>query len=145
VMLNSFLMALVDAVLFLSFQGQRQGVHNLTELNDRHRFFTEVDSRIEKDEPFQIFRIGIKNFGGVNQKYGHIFGDEYLYQFAFALEKLIPGSLSFHMNGTVFTVLMRYTHQNTAEQQSGTILDFLQKGIPCMNHATVGQALQKYP
>ena len=131
IMLNGFLLAMVDTVLFLTFQGQRQGVHSLTELNDRHRFFTEVDHRIAKKEPFQVFLINIKNFGAVNQKHGHLFGDEFLYQFAFSLEKLLNGSLSFHMNGTVFATTLRYTYQNTAEEQSGILLDFLEKGIMC--------------
>lgn len=134
IMLNGFLFALLDTVLFLTFQGQRQGVHTLTKLNDRHRFFTEVDYRISQKEPFQIFLINIKNFGAVNQKYGHLFGDEFLYQFAFSLEKLLNGSLSFHMNGTVFATILRYTYQSTAEEQSGTLLDFLEKGIQCANH-----------
>lgn len=133
VMLNGFIMALVETVLFLSFQGQRQGVHSLTELNDRHRFFTEVDRRISQKEPFQIFLINIKDFGTINQKYGHLFGDEFLYQFAFSLEKLLKGSLSFHMNGTVFATIMRYTYQNEAERQSGTLLDFMERGIQCMD------------
>ena len=133
IMLNGFLMVLVDTVLFLTFQGQRQGVHTLTELNDRHRFFAEIDHRINKKEPFQIFLINIKNFGAVNQKFGHLFGDEFLYQFAFSLERLLKGSLSFHMNGTVFATVLRYTYQNTAEEQSGVLLDFLEKGIQCAN------------
>ena len=133
IMLNGFIMALVETVLFLSFQGQRQGVHTLTELNDRHRFFTEVDRRIAKKEPFQIFLINIKNFGAINQKYGHLFGDEFLYQFAFALEKMLKHSLSFHMNGTVFAVIQRYTYQNAADRQSGELLEFLENGIQCMN------------
>lgn len=132
-MLNGILMALVDTVVFLSFQGQRQGIHTLTELNDRHRFFTEVDRRINKKEPFQIFLINIKDFGIINQKYGHLFGDEFLYQFAFSLEKLVKNSLCFHMNGTVFAVILRYTYQNAAERQSGVLLDFLEEGILCMN------------
>ena len=131
IMLNGFLLAMMDAVLFLTFQGQRQGVHSLTELNDRHRFFTEVDHRIARKEPFQVFSINIKNFGTLNQKYGHLFGDELLYQFAFALEKLLSGSLSFHMNGTVFSVVLRYTYQDVAEKQCGTLLDFLESGIRC--------------
>ena len=133
IMLNGFLMALAETVLFLSFQGQRQGVHSLTELNDRHRFFTEVDSRIAQKEPFQIFLINIKDFGAINQKYGHLFGDELLYQFAFSLEKLLNGSLSFHMNGTVFATILRYTYQNVADRQSGEMLEFLEQGIQCMN------------
>lgn len=133
IMLNGFIMALVDTVLFLTFQGQRQGIHSLTELNDRHRFITEVDARIAKKEPFQVFLINIKDFGTINQKYGHLFGDEFLYQFAFSLEKLLKGGLSFHMNGTVFATILRYTYQKAAERQSGELLEFLEQGIRCMN------------
>lgn len=137
IMLNGFIMALVETVLFLSFQGQRQGVHTLTELNDRRRFFTEVDRRITQREPFQVFLINIKNFGAINQKYGHVFGDEFLYHFAFALEKVLSGSLAFHMNGTVFALILRYTYQNTADEQSGALLQFLENGIQCMNEHVV--------
>ena len=133
VMLNSFIMALVETVVFLSFQGQRQGVHTLTELNDRHRFFAEVDYRIAQKDPFQVFLINIKDFGAINQKYGHLFGDEYLYQFAFALEKMIKDGIAFHMNGTVFAAVLRYTYQNATEKQSGEVLQFLEDGIMCMN------------
>ena len=62
VLLNAFMLALMNTVLFLNFQGQRQGVHKLTRLNDRHTFFKEIDYRIKKREPFQIFLIDIKNF-----------------------------------------------------------------------------------
>ena len=134
IMLNSFIIALVIMVLFLTFQGQRQGVHSLTKLNDRYRFFAETDYRISVREPFQIFLLNIQNYGSINQKYGNQFGDEVLYQFAFSLEKLIPGSMTFHMNGTVFAVLLRYTYQNTSEKQCGTLLDFLEKGIRCGEH-----------
>ena len=133
IMLNGFLLALMDTVLFLTFQGQRQGVHALTELNDRHRFIGEVDRRIEKKDRFQLFLINIRNFGSINQKYGHLFGNEYLYQFAFSMEKILPDSLSFHMNGTVFAIIQRYTNENVAEEQSGELLAFMERGIRCMN------------
>ena len=133
IMLNSFIMTLVETVLFLTFQGQREGIHSLTKLNDRHRFFAEVDRRIAAKEPFQIFHINIKNFGSINHKYGNTFGDEFLYQFAFALERLLKGSLSFHMNGTVFTIILRYTYQRAAEKQCGKLLEFLEQGIQCLD------------
>ena len=131
IMLNAFVMAMVLTVLFLTFMGQRQGVHALTRLNDRHRFFSEVNRLISKKESFHIFLINIKDFSAINQKYGHLFGDEYLYQFAFTLDKLFKGALSFHMNGTVFAMILPYTHQNTAEEQCGILLDFLEGGIRC--------------
>lgn len=129
VFMNCFVLAVVNGVLFMAFQGQRHGVHSLTKLNDRYRFFREIDFRIEKAEPFQIFLINIKNFGNINQKFGNNFGDEVLYHFAYAIEDLVPGSMTFHMNGTVFAMVMRYTYQSTSEKQCGELLDFLEKGL----------------
>lgn len=131
VMLNSIVMIMVVMILFLNFQGQRQGVHVLTKLNDRHRFFKEIESRIAEKQRFQVFLINIKNFGNINQKYGHMFGDEVLYQFAFTLEKLIKTSVAFHMNGTVFALVLPYLNQRTAEKHLGTLLHFLEGGIDC--------------
>lgn len=145
IMLNGFLMAMANTVMFISFQGQRLGVHSLTKLNDRHSFFTEVNRCIRTKEPFQIFLINIKDFGTINQKYGHLFGDEFLYQFAFSLEKLQKESLCFHMNGTVFATVMRYTYQNAAERQSGELLYFLEQGVDCIDqHVVVDYVMVHY-
>ena len=132
-MLNSFVMSMVDIILFLNFQGQRQGVHVLTKLNDRHRFFKEIEARIADNRRFQVFLINIKNFGIINQKYGHIFGDEVLYHFAFALEKLIKNSVAFHMNGTVFALMLPYSNQRVAEKNLGVLLEFMEDGIVCVD------------
>ena len=134
IMLNGFIMSMVCTVLFLTFQGQRQGVHSLTELNDRHRFFKEIERRIKEKRPFQVFLINIKNFSAINQKYGHLFGDEFLYQFAFSLEKLLKNSLAFHMNGTVFALVFPYSQQAEGEQRSAALLNFLEQGISCLDH-----------
>ncbi len=145
VMLNGFIMAMVDTVLFLTFQGQRQGVHSLTELNDRHRFFKEAERRIGRNEQFQVFQINIKNFGAINQKHGHLFGDEFLYQFAFSLEKLIKNSRAFHMNGTVFALILPYTGQSMAEACRSVLLDFLGQGIICLTqHIDMEYVLVEY-
>ena len=135
IMMNGFIMAMVALVLFLSFQGQRQGVHTLTELNDRHRFFKEAERRMKRGEAFQVFLINIKNFGTINQKYGHVFGDEFLYQFAFALEKLAKNAQAFHMNGTVFALIFPWTGQTAAEERGGVLLAFLEQGITCLGRA----------
>lgn len=74
IMLNGIIMAMALTVLFLTFQGQRQGVHSLTRLNDRHRFFKETEERISAGERFQFFRINLKDFAVINQKYGHLLG-----------------------------------------------------------------------
>lgn len=129
IMLNSLIMSMVATVLFLTFNGQRPGVHALTRLNDRHSFFANIDAGIKAGEEFQILLINIKNFGVINQKYGNIAGDELLYQFAFSLEKLIKNSDAFHMNGTVFALVFPYSGRPAAERNRNALLDFLKAGI----------------
>ena len=145
IMLNGYIMSMVATILFLSFQGQQQGVHSLTELNDRHRFFKEVERRIATGDRFQVFLINIKNVNTINQKYGHLFGDEFLYQFAFSLEKLFRNSFAFHMNGTVFALVLPYTDQSTAEGRCGTLLDFLEQGTICFKqHVSIDYVVVEY-
>ena len=129
IMMNGIIMAMANIILFLSFQGQHPGIHNLTKLNDRHRFFHDIESRINKNERFQLFLINIKNFRMINQKFGHLIGNEILYQFAFALEKLIPASKAFHMNGTVFALSIPYTTQKESEGYCSVLLDFLENHV----------------
>lgn len=129
IMLNSIMLAFAETILFVAFNSQRYGVHHLTNLDNRHLFFDAVNHRIAKKEPFHIFLINLKQFRTINQKFGHAVGDEYLYQFAFALKKTLRNGQAFHMNGTVFAILLHYTNQDDADAQSGVLLDFLQHGI----------------
>jgi len=133
IMLNGLIMAMMDTVLFLSFQGQRQGVHTLTKLNDRHRFFKDIEERMRGGETFQVFLVELKSFGLINRKYGHLLGDEILYQFAFALEKQLKGGTTFHMNGTDFALIIPYTSQTQAQENVNTLLGFLEQGVFCLN------------
>lgn len=132
IMLNSFIMAMMLTVLFLTFKGKQPGVHVLTRLNDRHSFFDRLDEHLQTNEPLQVFLINIKNFGTINQKYGHMFGDELLYQFAFSLERLIKGCGAYHMNGTVFALLIPNPDQHTAESNRSELLNFMETPIACI-------------
>ena len=134
IMMNSIIITFATTVLFMTFMSRRPGVHALTELNDRHRFFEDTNRFIAANKPFHIFLIHLKQFSTVNQKYGHVIGDEYLYQFAFSLEKMLKEGQSFHMNGTVFAIIVPYTNGNVADTQSGTLLDFLEQGIDFGEH-----------
>lgn len=133
IMLNSFVMAMVHTILFLTYKSQRQGIHVLTKLNDRHRFFESIHARINARSPFQVFLINLKNYGIINQKYGHIIGDEVLHQFAFGLERLFKSNEAFHMNGTVFALLLPYYNQHTAEKHLSDLIMFLEGGVSCSN------------
>jgi len=133
IILNSMLMALFCAVLFMIYNGQRPGVHALTRLNDRHRFFEELNDYFAKKAPFQIFMINIKNFGNINQKFGHVLGDELLYQFAFGLERIFKKARAFHMNGTVFALIIPCSDQHTAERNQTALLSYLESDLKLLD------------
>ena len=148
IMMNSFAMSLVAMILFATYNAQRPGVHALTRLNDRHRFFDALEAYISSGKSFHIFTINIKNFGLINQKHGHMFGDELLYQFAFSLEKLLKTGEAFHMNGTVFALILPGSEDKPAgklrsalpvldhksiTRHRAALMDFLSSGITCEN------------
>ncbi len=133
IMLNGLLLAMADLVLFLNFQGQRQGVHNLTKLNNRSLFFSDLQDQIDGNRSFQLFMVNLKNYGAINQKYGHKIGDEILYQFAFSLEKKLPKCAAYHMNGTVFVLLLPYTNEKQSRANAEKLYRHLVEGLLFMD------------
>ena len=129
IMLNCIIMAFVAFVLFLNFQGQKSGVSNITKLNDRQRFFHDVSTRIEKEHKFQILQITLRNFNLINQKFGYKKGDEILYQFALSLESLNKRASAYHMNGTIFALVLSYKSDEEAEKNLQNILSYLNTGV----------------
>lgn len=129
IMLNGLIMALVSLMLFLQFQGHRQGFHRLTKLNDRMRFFSDLESRISNKDQFQVLLMTLKGFSTINQIYGPKAGDEILYQFAYGLERRIPGTAAYHMNGTSFTLMLPYYDDDTARQNLHHIFSYLDNGV----------------
>ena len=131
ILLNGLIMAMVDLILFLNFYNQQLGVHTLTKLNDRHTLFKHVEDCIADKNLFRIYVISIQNFDAINQKYGHKSGDEILYQFAFALEKLIRHATAYHLNSVSFALVVPMKEKNkSAEDHIDKINRFLEDGVP---------------
>ena len=129
IMLNGLIMAMTCLIIFLNFQGQRQGEHNLTKLNDRQFFYQDIERRIHAKQRFQVLRIIIRDFSMINQKYGYEVGDEVLYQCAFALEKLLPHVSAYHVGATDFALVMPYTSEAAAQNNLETLIRRADKGI----------------
>lgn len=129
IMLNGLIMALICLIIFLNFQGQRQGEHNLTKLNDRQNFYHDLENRIERGQQFQILKISIRDFGAINQKYGYKVGDEILYQCAFALEKMFPRVSSYHIGSTDFALVLPYTGERAADEKVSALMYMADKGV----------------
>ena len=97
-------LSMLLAVFFLNFQSHRIGVNTLTMLNDKRRFFVELENRIKLKNKFNVFLCRIENYDVINSLYGHSVGDEVLYLFAFGLEKLFPEGVAFHIHSTTFAI-----------------------------------------
>ena len=99
-------MALLLMIFFLNFQSHRIGVNTLTALNDKRRFFAEIEERFKLGDKFNVYLLCMKNYEVLNSVYGHKAGDEVLYLFAFSLEKLFSEGVAFHLHSTSFALVL---------------------------------------
>ena len=129
ILLNSLIMSLVALVMYLNFYNHQLGVHMLTDINDRHRFFKFIETSLAANKPFRTYVIRIRNFDTFNQKYGHKMGDELLYLFAFALEKVIKGACVFHMDNLRFALVIPDTVNVSPHEAYDRICTFFDRGI----------------
>lgn len=149
ILLNGLIMSMVGLILFLNFYNQQHGVHTLTKLNDRHSLFKHVEDCIADKRFFRIFVIRIKNFDAINQKFGHKSGDEVLYLFAFALEKLFRHATAYHLNSLSFAlVIPKKSKEKATDACLERIKHFLEDGIRfssetiCLNYRIVEHELK---
>lgn len=129
ILLNSLIMALVELVFYLHLHSNASGVHTLTNLNDRHKFVRYVDDLIRADKSFTTFVVSIKSFESLNQKYGHLLGDEIIYLFAFALEKEMKSNAVFHLDNLYFAINVSSTERAELDNTLEKIHAFMNGGI----------------
>ena len=128
-MLSGFIIVVINMVIYLNFQKKRLGEHMLTALDDRAKFFQDLSKLLKRHSKKQIFLITLKNFSIINQKYGHKFGDEVLFVFARTLTGSNAHSLAYHMNGTVFSLVIPFVDAKLAQENSEKLQYFLDGGL----------------
>ena len=125
-------MALLLMVFFLNFQSRRIGVNTLTSLNDKRRFFAELENRFALGDKFNVFLIRLENYNVINSVYGHKTGDEVLYLFAFALERLIEESVAYHVHSTTFALVLPAGDKD--DEYTAKILEMVEQEISYEHH-----------
>ena len=120
--------AFIELGFFLNFQNHRTGVNTLTKLSDGRSFYNEIAKRIRVNEPFKAYLIKIKNLAAIKQNYGYRAGDEALYLFGFALDKLFDGGIPFHMHGATFALVLPFD-EGESDVQTEQLLEFLEQEI----------------
>ncbi|MBR2612935.1 MAG: EAL domain-containing protein [Clostridia bacterium] len=129
VMLSGFIIVVINMVIYLNFQKKRLGEHVLTALDDRSKFFQDLNLLLKRHRPRQLFLINLKNFSVVNQKFGHQFGDEVLFVFARSLTSQFVKASAYHMNGTVFALSLPYVDKVKLQENTEKLQDLLDTGI----------------
>ena len=120
-------MALLLMVFFLNFQSHRIGVNTLTSLNDKRRFFAEIESRLKLGNKFKVYLVRIENLDVINSVYGHKVGDEVLYLFAFSLEKLFNEGVAFHIHSTSFGIVLPL--KDDGDEYTSKLLNLIENDV----------------
>ncbi|WP_234495980.1 sensor domain-containing diguanylate cyclase [Vibrio maritimus] len=80
----------------------------LTEVYNRRAFNRLTDYHVSCNKPFSLVIIDVDQFKGINDKYGHVAGDEILMQVAaYIKDKLYPDDMLFRLGGDEFAVISR--------------------------------------
>jgi diguanylate cyclase (GGDEF)-like protein len=80
----------------------------LTEVYNRRAFNRLAGHHISCNKSFSLIIIDVDNFKLINDKYGHVVGDEILKQVAvYIREQLYPDDLLFRLGGDEFAVISR--------------------------------------
>lgn len=125
---------LIELIFFIHFQQQRMGINSVTKLNDARSFMSDINRRIKKRQPFTVYLIKLRNFGTIKQNFGHKAGDEYLYQFAFQLDKLFYGGIAFNMYSSTFALVFPGGSDDGARLEKLT--SFMDNGVDFMRKHT---------
>jgi len=109
----------------------------LTDLHNQRMFWEllgyECGRAARHAYPFALLVIDLDNFKAVNDRYGHVFGDFFLKQFADVLRRNVrDGDFVARYGGDEFTILL----PETARQQAYTVASRIVEGVSAMNVLT---------
>jgi len=109
--LERFLM--IDEIKFLSSHDY------LTGLGNRSSMYNYLNKKIEKKESFYLAQIDLDNFKEINDKFGHIIGDEFLEIFGTKLKELETSFEPIRLGGDEFALIF----ENKDEKEIKEILE----------------------
>lgn len=114
---------------------------DLTGLPNRYKLFPDIDALIAEQEPFNLVFLDLNDFKQVNDRHGHLAGDDYLRTFAQRLKTLCPGGMFYRMAGDEFVYLGKDDEELAAlydglDKLKGTLLIPLQEFLGA-SHGTV--------
>jgi len=86
----------------------------LTNLPNRQYFWQQLETKIQRNRPFYLLFIDIKQFKRINELHGHLVGDEVIKDLAKRLNAIIhTDDMIAKIGGTEFAVIMEFKHLHT--------------------------------
>ena len=106
-MMNGLIAAMVDLILFISFQSRRNNTDYLTNLGNRGVFVEDLGVLCESQKRLHIIMLYLNKFGRVNREFGQKNGDEFLYAVARYLDNLSPAARAYRLGSLEFAIICR--------------------------------------
>ena len=126
-LLNGIMAAVVDVILYVSFFSQRRESDSVTGVGNRDGFFSELALRIAGKQQFQVILAIPRDFGLINQRYGHQIGNEFLYSIAAWMEEHYKEAAAFRYIGVSFALVLPYSGREQAEKYVKELMDRFQE------------------
>jgi diguanylate cyclase (GGDEF)-like protein len=105
VMMNGMLLALVNVIMYISFQNIHFGVDGLTGLGNRGAFVETLTRWRQSKKKFHVVFINLREFRQVNLKFGQQAGDEFLYTVGRYLGQRPPCAHAYRLGSVNFAIL----------------------------------------
>lgn len=115
-LLNGIIVAFVDTILFISFFSQRRENDSVTGAGNRNAFYSELAYRVAGKQKFQVLLVVPRDFGAINQRYGHQTGNEFLYAIVLWLEETYREAAVYRYIGVTFAVIFPYSDSALADR-----------------------------
>lgn len=105
IMMNGLIAAMVDLILFISFQSRRNNVDYLTNLGNRGAFVEDLAVLCESEKRLHVIMLCLNKFGRVNREFGQKNGDEFLYAAARYLDNISPAARAYRVGSLEFAII----------------------------------------
>lgn len=104
--LNGTIIAVVNLIIFISFQNRPIETDSLTGLGNRKYFFDELALRTDGHQKYQIISVSLNNFGAVTRKHGYQKGDAILHEIAKYLSEFHIEGRAYRISNVTFAIIL---------------------------------------
>ncbi len=111
-------------LVHLYIQNVRKSADHLTGINNRITLTHKLNEAIKKNEVFSLYILSIRNFKGINERYGLETGDKILQYIAQTLSKNFKYNNIFRYSGDEFAIISKFDTPDFFNNVLNTVISF---------------------